>query len=59
MSWEIQASDFSVLVVDDFFRAGEKGVTGEEVAGKDGFLIITCDGITDPFVFTGFEIAQT
>src|ERR1700751_5541250 len=54
---EVQAADFTVLVVNDFLAARQEGVTREKVAGKDGFLIVAGDRIADPVVFAGFEIA--
>src|SRR6266567_2184439 len=56
---EVQALDLAILVVDDFFAAGEEGVAGKNVAGKERFLVVAGDWILHPAVFAGFQVAQT
>src|SRR6266700_2197077 len=56
---EVQALDLAILVVDDFFTAGEEGVAWKNVAGKERFLVVAGDWILDPAIFAGIQVAQT
>ena len=55
---QVQAANFSVLVVNNFLAAGEKRVARKKVAREDGFLIITRHRIADPVIFACLQIAQ-
>src|SRR5439155_5677986 len=56
---QIQAANFPVLVVDDFFSSRKERVAGKQVARKNSFLIVARDGIANPVIFASVEVAKT
>src|SRR5690242_19689049 len=56
--FEVQPTDFSILVVDNFVFAGQKRIGWEKVPREQRLLVVARYRITHPAVVPGLQIAQ-